>query len=400
MPKHIWLLIIGMTVNVTGASFIWPLNTIYMHNELGKSLAFAGVILMLNQGFAILGNLVGGTLFDKFGGYKTIMLGTSIAMVSASILAFFNSIVPYVVLLMLIGLGSGMVKPSMFALASSAWPEGGRRAFNAIYVAQNLGVALGASLGGFVAALSFSYIFIANAITFFIFFLLVWFKFKPIENKLDNFAYTGGIDQPTAIANKEAFKSLIILSIGFFICWVAYVQWQTTISSYTQDLGISISSYSLLWTINGVLIVAGQPLVKLVASVIPSPKTHIYIGNTIFMLSFIYVSFADSFAQFATGMVILTLGEMLVWPSVPTLADQLAPKGKTGFYQGIINGVSTAGRMIGPVLGGLIVDHFHIQFLFYILIFLFTIPYITTSVYDRKFRNREIHDTKQEAVSH
>ena len=43
MPKHIWLLVIGTVINVTGASFLWPLNTIYMHNELGKSLAFARV---------------------------------------------------------------------------------------------------------------------------------------------------------------------------------------------------------------------------------------------------------------------------------------------------------------------------------------------------------------------
>ena len=39
----------------------------------------------------------------------------------------------------------------MFAMAGSVWPEGGRKAFNAIYVVQNLGVALGATIGGYVA---------------------------------------------------------------------------------------------------------------------------------------------------------------------------------------------------------------------------------------------------------
>lgn len=50
MPKQVWILIIATSINVTGASFIWPLNTIYMHNELGESLTFAGLILMFNQG--------------------------------------------------------------------------------------------------------------------------------------------------------------------------------------------------------------------------------------------------------------------------------------------------------------------------------------------------------------
>jgi hypothetical protein len=37
-----------MIVNVTGSSFLWPLNTIYIHDHLGKSLSVAGVVLMLN----------------------------------------------------------------------------------------------------------------------------------------------------------------------------------------------------------------------------------------------------------------------------------------------------------------------------------------------------------------
>ncbi|MBO8155689.1 MAG: MFS transporter [Bacillaceae bacterium] len=389
MPKNIWLLIIGTAIHVTGASFIWPLNTIYMHNELGKSLAFAGMILMLNQGAAIVGNLTGGYLFDKFGGYKTIVSGTTIALAAALGLTVYNTILPYALFLIMIGFGAGILHPAMFAMASSVWPEGGRRAFNSIYVAQNLGVAIGASLGGFVAAYSFSYIFIANAIVYVLFFLFVLFTFKPMEKKFDANAYTSVLDQGIKIVNKSAFTGLMILSIGFFLCWIAYVQWQSTIASYTQDQGIPVEQYSLLWTINGFLIVLAQPLVKLLAHYVPSPKNHIFIGNAIFLVSFIYLLFAESFAHFAAAMVIITLGEMLVWPAVPTLANDLAPKGQTGFYQGITNSVATAGRMMGPVLGGLVVDFYTIHVLFYGLIILLFIPFITTFMYDKNVQKPE-----------
>ncbi len=377
MPKRVWLLIMATAINVTGASFIWPLNTIYMHNELGKSLTFAGLILMFNQGAAILGNLVGGTLFDKIGGYRTILSGGFITLLSAVLLTQFHSLIPYSVLLICMGLGSGVIVPVMFAMATSVWPEGGRRSFNAIYVAQNVGVALGASLGGFVAYYSFSYIFWANAALFILFYVIVLTTFKPMDDQIDRQAYSTVFSQGVMIKNKKSFIALGFLSFGFFIAWLAYTQWQTTIASYTQDLGITVDKYSVLWTINGAMIIAGQPLMKLITNWVRSPKMQIVLGNTIFLASFLYLLSAQTFPEFATGMVILTFGEMLVWPAVPTIAGSLAPKGRTGFYQGIINSVGTAGKMVGPAFGGFIVDHFSIQILFVLLASLLILPYLT-----------------------
>lgn len=148
MPKALWLLVIGMVINVTGASFLWPLNTIYIHQELEKSLSVAGLVLMVNAGAGVLGNLFGGRLFDRIGGYKTIILGISITMASAFTLAFFHSWIYYVVLLVGLGFGSGVTLPAMYAMAGFVWPEGGRKAFNTIYVAQNLGIAMGHHLVG------------------------------------------------------------------------------------------------------------------------------------------------------------------------------------------------------------------------------------------------------------
>ncbi len=390
VPKFIWVLVIATTVNVTGASFLWPLNTIYMHNELGKSLAFAGVILMFNQAASIAGNLIGGVLFDKFSAYKTILYGTGLAMSSAVFLSFNHSILPYSILLVLIGFGTGITWPVMFAMAGSVWPDGGRRAFNAIYVAQNLGVALGATIGGYVANVSFNYIFIANASLFAVFFIIVLVAFRSMDNRRDPQMNTTIIEQSGKIKNKSAFIALIILCGGLFVAWIAYSQWQSTIASHTQDIGIPLDLYSTLWAINGFLIVLGQPLVKWITTKITSQKKHIYIGNSILFISFLIAMFAEEFTMFAVAMVILTVGEMLMWPAVPTIASELAPKGRAGFYQGFVNSVAAAGRMIGPVFGGLIVDVFNIQLLFFVLLFLLFIPFLTTYLYDRGVRETEV----------
>lgn len=400
MPKALWLLVIGMVINVTGASFLWPLNTIYIHQELGKSLSIAGIVLMMNAGAGVLGNLIGGNLFDRIGGYKTILIGITITMSSAFTLAFFHSWIYYVVLMVGLGFGSGITFPSMYAMAGSVWPEGGRKAFNSIYVAQNLGVAVGAALGGLVASYRFDYVFFANGFMYVVFFIIAFFGFKKINiQQAEEQSPSTIFDHASTIQNKAKFRALLTLCVGFILCWIAYVQWQSTISVHTQSLGITLKQYSVIWTVNGALIVLGQPLLAaLIKKWIHTLKAQIYVGLAIFMISFFVVAQAEQFLMFVAAMVILTIGEMFVWPAVPTIAHQLAPKGKAGFYQGVVNSVSTGGRMVGPFLGGVVVDLFGMQALFYGLIFIFIIGFFTTYVYD-KHLNTSVSQQQEVKVS-
>ncbi|WP_064092706.1 MDR family MFS transporter [Rossellomorea aquimaris] len=387
MPKSLWLLVIGMMVNVTGASFLWPLNTIFLHEYLGKSLSVAGLVLMLNAGASVIGNLIGGTLFDKLGGYRSILLGIIITLTAVIGMNICHDWPFYVVFLTIIGFGSGIVFPSMYAMAGSVWPEGGRKAFNSVYVAQNIGVAIGAASGGLVASFSFDYIFLANLIMYIVFFLIALIGYRNIS--VDTVMQTSVLNESKVIKNKSKLTALLLICIAYLLCWVGYVQWQSTIATYTQEINISLKQYSLLWTINGALIVLAQPILsKAIKRFEDNLKLQIMIGTIIFMISFAVASVADEFQWFAIAMIILTIGEMLIWPAVPTIANSLAPKGREGFYQGIVNSTATGGRMIGPFIGGVVVDLFSMQALFLILIGFFLISLGITSQYDRPLKKK------------
>ncbi|WP_316571021.1 MFS transporter [Neobacillus sp. YIM B06451] len=388
MPRSLWLLIIGMVVNVTGSSFLWPLNAIYIHDHLGKSLTTAGIVLMLNSAASVAGNLAGGSLFDRLGGYKTILLGIGIALLSLLGLTFWNDFTPYVIFLTISGFGAGIIFPAMYAMSGAVWKEGGRRAFNAIYVAQNLGVAIGAALGGFVADFSFQLIFVANLFMYIVFMAIAFFGYKNLTDREG--AQTSILQEnPSAGMNKK-LKALLILCIGYLLCWVGYVQWQTTIASYTQEINITLTQYSLLWTVNGAMIVLGQPVLNgFLRRFGRSLKTQMVLGMLIFVVAFIVAANSGSFSGFMAGMIILTAGEMLIWPAVPTIASELAPRGREGFYQGIVNSTATGGRMIGPVLGGMLVDLYGMSMLFMILIGLFIVSIGTTVVYDRGIKGKK-----------
>lgn len=390
MPRALWLLIIGMAVNVTGSSFLWPLNTIYIHEHLGKSLSVAGIVLMLNSGASVVGNLMGGNLFDKIGGYKSILFGIVITLAALSGLSIWHGWPQYVVFLTIIGFGSGIIFPAMYAMAGSVWVEGGRKAFNSLYVAQNLGVALGAALGGMVAQYSFELIFLANTIMYVIFLIIALVGYKGIKVEVPKAINAN--EESLPFQNQKNLRALIILCTGYLLCWAAYVQWQTTIASFTQQIHISLTQYSLLWTINGALIVLGQPVLHLLLKhLAASLKVQMLIGIIIFIISFLVAAKAAAFTGFLAGMIILTTGEMFMWPAVPTVAFSLAPKGKEGFYQGIVNSTATGGRMLGPLLGGIIADLFSMSTLFIVLIVLFLFSIITTLIYDRQLVTGTVH---------
>ncbi|MGE7622773.1 MDR family MFS transporter [Viridibacillus sp. NPDC096237] len=388
MPKSVWLLIIGMLVNVTGSSFLWPLNTIYMHDHLGQSLSVAGLVLMANSAAGVVGNLLGGYLFDRYGGYKAIMFGIIVTILGLIGLTIWHGWPHYVWFLTLIGFSGGVVFPSMFAMVGTAWPEGGRRGFNAIYLAQNLGVAIGPALAGVVASYSFDYLFSANLLMYIVFFFIAFYGFRSMGEQ--SMGPTSVVSESKHVKDKSSFIALLILSSGFLFSWIAYSQWTTTISSYTQDLGISLKQYSLLWTVNGLLIVIGQPLINpIVKKLEHLMKAQLVLGIAIYIISFIVVSFAESFQMFMVAIIILTFGEMFVWPAIPTIASALAPKGRDGFYQGIVNSAAMIGRMVGPFIGGVLADQLGMHIMFIVLTIFLAIAIIPYIMYDRPLKDKK-----------
>ncbi|MBO3063936.1 MULTISPECIES: MDR family MFS transporter [Staphylococcus] len=382
MPKSVWWLVIGMALNITGSSFLWPLNTIYMNEQLDKSLTMAGLVLMINSFGMVIGNLLGGNLFDKLGGYRTIMIGTVICLMSTTLLNFFHGWPWYAVWLVALGFGGGMIIPAIYALAGAVWPNGGRQTFNAIYLAQNLGVAIGAASGGFVAELSFNYIFIANLLMYITFAIVAVTQFNI---KLDVKVKSNDTMSLLSREYRPQFIALSLLCVMFSICWIAYIQWESTIASFTQEINVSMSQYSLLWTVNGIMILVAQPLILPVIRLLKGNlKYQMLVGIIIFILSFFVTSFAEQFSVFMVGMIILTLGEMFVWPAVPTIANQLAPNGKEGSFQGYVNSAATVGKAFGPLIGGVVVDTFNMQAMFLSMIFLLVIALIFLMIYDRK----------------
>lgn len=396
-PRVIWILVIGTIINIAGMSMIFPLNTLYITNVLGGNIAIAGIILTIQQGFNLLGNFFGGMAFDKVGPKVAMKVGVVVSVLVVTSLTFVQDVLMYGILLALLGLSSGFIFPSIYALVGSIWPEGGRKSYNIIYVAQNLGVAIGPIIGGIVFSLAPKFIFVINAFTFILFYLVIFVGIKKEEWKQ---ALDDSIEPNLKISSNNAVQiiknnnyiPLTILTVAFLLSWIPYSQWSTTISVHINNLGIEYSKYTLLWSLNGLIIVLGQPIISLVTNkLITNVRNQMRVGNLIFFVGFtIILLFNSNYYGFLAAMIVITFAEMLVWPAVPTIAADLAPKNKLGFYQGIISGAGAGGRMIGVLIGGILFDIIGLTYLMVIMVSIIFLAGILFSNYNRFVKGNQI----------
>lgn len=385
MPRSLLLLSIGAAINSTGTSFLWPLTTVFVTQVMGRSVTEAGFALFLQAGAGMLGSLIGGAMYDRMGGRWTIGIGIWFAILSVLSIAFFPTWILYLGMMIILGFATGMIFPSIYAMAGGLWPEGGQRSFSHIYIFQNLGVAIGASLGGLVAQLSFSYTFLLNALTYFIFFLFLFFGIdEEADRKGIGRIQAGEEVAPVSKGNRvqewferkvfhwdAGFLALLLLGLGYLITWIPYMQWSTIMSKRMTDLGFPLSSYSSLWTLNGALILLLQPLIsRILRKWFPSVKVDLILGALVFGIAYLLLPYQEKYIGFFIAMGITTLGEILVWPAVPMATEELSPPGKRGLYQGVISSFATGGRMIGPFFGGFLFDRMGLYMMFTVMILL------------------------------
>lgn len=84
-----WL-VIGSFLSSIGTSFIWPLTTIYLHNELHQSLTMIGFVLLLYSGTNVVGSYLSGMLFDRYNPRLLILGGLLVDMAAMVVLIFVN----------------------------------------------------------------------------------------------------------------------------------------------------------------------------------------------------------------------------------------------------------------------------------------------------------------------
>ncbi|WP_191364027.1 MDR family MFS transporter [Limosilactobacillus oris] len=357
-------------LNNTGAAFLWPLTTMYMHNYLHESLTTAGVVMLLMSICMMVGNYLGGWLFDHWDQYQTAVLGVTISTVAIFTLIFAHGWPWFAVLMMLNSLGDGINMTIVNSYGSLVSDHSSRYVFNYIYMAFNVGIVIGTLAVGVLLPVSVVLVFTVATVFYFLLALVVVFALKvrvPLPPKTPR-----SREKLASRSHQQALVLIWLILLNFVTIHLSYSLWESVMAVHMTNMGIPFYAYSLLWTLNGVLIIVGQPLVNKLSPYVRL-SSQIMVGILIFASSFLLLIFARNLWAFVLDFVLLTIGEMASFAGLPAWIAQLTTVNEAGYYQGLLNIMMSIGRAIGPLYGGFVIDHGNYQELFISVFLLMTV---------------------------
>ena len=354
-PRQLWILFGGTLVNSTGMGMVFPFLTLYLHQRLNISLTSVGVILTLWSVSGLVGQLMGGSFSDKLGRKKLMVTSLLLNAIGLVGFAFAETLPIAIFMTVFVGFVGALYQPARDAMiADLVGSEKRSRAYSLMRVIHNLGIAIGPAIGGFLAARAFQLAFFTSASTTFFFFLVTVFLIQETHHTTTTSSVLQSSGSFSQVLRDSRF-------IAFCVCTMLVVfaasQMMTVLPVYMKDqYGLSEEYYGWVMSANAGMVVLFQFAI--------TSATEKYnrllmsaIGALFYAVGVSSVAFGSAFIHFILAMVVITIGEMIVFPNANAIAADSAPVSMRGRYMGVLGLSWSMGYGVGPVLGGLVNDH-------------------------------------------
>lgn len=379
-PREVNVFLAASLISAIGSSLMWPLVSMFVFDELGRSMADAGLVILIQSVGGIVGQLIGGSFYHKVGVKRLIVGSLVLNAASLFLLPVVRGAWPlFLVAMGLVGLFNAVSMPAIQAFVGFRFAERRAELFNVIYVANNIGVAVGTAGSGFLADISYNLSFIANGATNLLFaaFFLVYLH-KVDEAGLERGSRagwrdrTGDRDSAEDSASASGGRSLkktggtwallgnirlyLFLALGGLLLQVGNSIWNAGVSPSIIASGMEKKAYGFLWTLNGILIFAAQPVTVLLRRFVARTVTAQMTASSLFYLAgYACILVWPSYPGMIAGMVFATIGEMLIAPAVPAYLAESGGR-HAPFYIGLTGGIGSVGRVFGPFVMGTLFD--------------------------------------------
>ena len=359
MPREVWVLFTATLVNKAG-SMVLAFLVLYLTRSLGFSVGTAATVLLLYGAGALVAAPISGLLSDRLGPIR-IMRG-SLLLSGAILLVFpFARSLPLVILLTLaLAITAEAFRPaSLTIFGDLVQPEHRKAAFSVNRLAINLGMSAGPAVGGFLATVSFRWLFLADGITSLVAGGILTAASFPLHRQGPGAEQLSAAVSPFAHPSRSYRDSrLIFFLAGVFPVAVVLFQHLSSMSVFlVRDLHFSAATYGLLFTLNCLLIVFLEVPLNIATSHWPHRRS-LALGALLFGIGFGGLAIAWDVWSVAATVVIWTFGEMFFFPGMAAYLTDIAPPSRRGEYMGLSQMIMGLAFTVGPWGGMLILSRF------------------------------------------
>jgi len=360
---------------------VWPFLAVILYERFALSATDVGLILSTAAIISVLVSFVGSALSDLIGRHKLMYASGVLYIISFSLLAEVDSIKGYVVVITLCSIATALWRPLTSALIGDIIDDSKTRelAMQLLYFAVNAGCALGPLLGvwfGLTGEQSSFYI-TAGAFVFLLILLYWGFNQHGITNKKNQKEVKNSveiIDKKNKNIRHQTIKILFAdklfqcLILANILCMFIYAQMDSSLIQYlTREKvpGLLQLISSMIFT-NAIVVISTQfILLRMMAHL--TLNRRIQIGLLLLMLSQLWLAAnpLDLFWGWIGAIVVMSLAEAILFPTMNVHIDRLAPDHLRGAYFGAAS-LYDFGFAFAPLGGGIILDHLGGSWLFLI----------------------------------
>jgi predicted MFS family arabinose efflux permease len=332
LSREVWYLALVTLINRAGTMVI-PFLSLYLTKERHFSLSEVGWIMSFFGLGSVAGSWLGGKLTDRIGYYRVMTGSLILSCFLFILLQYLDSFEALCLGIFLLLTVADAFRPAMFvAVNVYSKPENKTRSITLIRLAINLGFAAGPAAGGLIiASMGYGGLFWIDGLTSLFAGLVLLRLLHPKKAR--------ALDQTVQEGTRSAYRDgqywifIVVMMIFGFV----FLQYFSTVPLFYKDIHfLNEKSIGLLMGLNGLLIFfLEMPMVHaLERRNIPKIRI-IHAGMLLLALSFLIMNLSESSSILIPALILMTLGEMLIFPFSNSYALEYSKKGKSGEYMAL-----------------------------------------------------------------
>jgi predicted MFS family arabinose efflux permease len=347
-PADFWVLWSGILVNRIGALAFPFLSFFLISRGVPQNVAAAAVSCWGIGGLSAA--FLGGWSADRIGRKFTLLTGLGTSALALFAIPWCQPLFLIYACAFLAGFAFDFQRPAVSAAVADLVPVSDRvRAYALTYWAVNIGASIAPLIGGLLATISFHFLFSFDGTTSLLYFAIILFCFREPRQQVQ-----GVRRSPFA-----AFGDRRLLVLFGLACLLTgqFFQAYSTLPLVMSQKGLDAGDFSRALVVNGItVVVLSIPISRWLQRW--SPAAGLSIAAICTGTGFCLTQFARTTPEYAATIFIWTLGEIAIASTTPALISRIAPPGQQGVYQASYSMSWSVGILLGPTVGGFVLQIF------------------------------------------